>query len=110
MVCDGDVDPDWIESLNSVLDDNRLLSLPSGWRIQFGTNVNFIFETHSLQYASPATISRMGIVLLSEGDVDIRNYIDSLSRKLSEENKAIVEPLIEEYFYKGNLYGCFIIK
>lgn len=43
---------------------NRLLTLPSGWRIQFGDNVNFIFETHDLIHASPATISRMGIVNL----------------------------------------------
>jgi hypothetical protein len=64
VVCDGDIDPEWIEALNSVLDDNRLLTLPSGWRIQFGNNVNFIFETHSLEHASPATVSRMGIILL----------------------------------------------
>lgn len=43
---------------------NRLLTLPSGWRIQFTDNVNFIFETHDLIHASPATISRMGIVNL----------------------------------------------
>ncbi|GAB1603231.1 hypothetical protein Ahia01_000603700, partial [Argonauta hians] len=58
IICDGDIDPEWIESLNSVLDDNRLLTMPSGERIQFGPNVNFIFETHDLVNASPATISR----------------------------------------------------
>lgn len=52
-----------------MLDDNRLLTLPSGWRIQFRPNVNFIFETHDLQHASPATISRMGIVALSAADL-----------------------------------------
>lgn len=63
-MCDGDIDPEWIESLNSVLDDNRLLTMPSGERIQFGPNVNFLFETHDLSCASPATISRMGMIFL----------------------------------------------
>ncbi|KAK8761105.1 hypothetical protein V5799_027627, partial [Amblyomma americanum] len=65
IVCDGDVDPEWVESLNSVLDDNRLLTLPSGERIQFGPNVHFVFETDSLAAASPATVSRVGMVFLS---------------------------------------------
>jgi len=63
IICDGDIDPVWVESLNSVLDDNRLLTLPSGWRIKFGPNVNFLFETHDLSFASPATVSRMGMIL-----------------------------------------------
>lgn len=66
IICDGDIDPEWIESLNSVLDDNHLLTLPNGERISFGDNVNFIFETHSLKYASPATVSRMGMIFLSD--------------------------------------------
>jgi hypothetical protein len=58
-----------VESLNSVLDDNRLLTMPNGERIQFGPNVNFLFETHDLSYASPATISRMGMIFLRHGQI-----------------------------------------
>lgn len=72
IVCDGDVDPVWIESLNSVLDDNRLLTLPTGERIQFDKNVKFIFETHSLQFASPATVSRMGVLFVNRSDFDLQ--------------------------------------
>ena len=49
-------------SLPTVLDDNHLLTLPNGERISFGPNVNFLFETHDLRFASPATVSRMGMV------------------------------------------------
>lgn len=75
IICDGDVDPEWIESLNSVLDDNHLLTLPNGERINFGPNINFIFETHDLRFASPATISRMGMIFLSDEDMDIRRLV-----------------------------------
>lgn len=85
IVCDGDIDPNWIESLNSVLDDNRLLTLPSGWRVQFGSNVNFLFETHSLKYASPATVSRLGIVHVSEETYSLHGCIDKMIANLTEE-------------------------
>jgi len=70
IVCDGDIDPEWVESLNSVLDDNHLLTLPNGERISFGNNINFIFETNDLKFASPATVSRLGMIFLSDEDVD----------------------------------------
>ena len=75
MICDGDIDPEWIESLNSVLDDNHLLTLPTGERIAFGNNVNFIFETDNLVYASPATVSRMGMIFLNNEDIELDKVV-----------------------------------
>ena len=75
VICDGDIDPEWIESLNSVLDDNHLLTLPTGERIAFGNNVNFIFETDNLIYASPATVSRMGMIFLNNEDIELDKVV-----------------------------------
>ena len=53
----------------------RLLTMPSGERIQFANNVNFIFECHSLQHASPATVSRCGMLLMSDEHIDVDNMV-----------------------------------
>jgi len=81
IVIDGDIDPEWIESLNSVLDDNHLLTLPNGERIAFGDNINFIFETNDLRFASPATCTRLGMIFLSEEDVDITRITNTWLKK-----------------------------
>lgn len=100
IICDGDVDPEWIEALNSVLDDNKLLTLPSGWRIQFGNNVNFIFETHDLINASPATISRMGIIKFSSEDLPATSLINPW---ISVQPNAETLQLQMEKFFDGIL-------
>ncbi|KAG8584671.1 hypothetical protein GDO81_004716 [Engystomops pustulosus] len=101
IICDGDIDPEWIESLNSVLDDNRLLTMPSGERIQFGPNVNFVFETHDLSSASPATISRMGMIFLSDENTDLNSLIRSWLRGQPETHRHNLENWIGDYFEKA---------
>ncbi|KAH8057769.1 hypothetical protein JL722_6307 [Aureococcus anophagefferens] len=58
ILLDGDLDANWIESMNSVMDDNRLLTLASNERIPLKPHMRMIFEIRDLKYATPATVSR----------------------------------------------------
>jgi len=69
IVFDGDVDPEWVENLNSVLDDNKLLTLPNGERLALPSSVRIVFEVQNLAYATPATVSRCGMVWFSDDTV-----------------------------------------
>ncbi|THH28428.1 hypothetical protein EUX98_g5757 [Antrodiella citrinella] len=82
IIFDGDVDPEWVENLNSVLDDNKLLTLPNGERLNLPTNVRIMFEVEHLKYATLATVSRCGMIWFSEDVVEplmvYRHYLDTL--------------------------------
>ncbi|GAM88599.1 hypothetical protein ANO11243_066330 [Dothideomycetidae sp. 11243] len=82
IVFDGDVDPEWVENLNSVLDDNRLLTLPNGERLNLPPNVRIMFEVETLKYATLATVSRCGMVWFSDDTISsgiiVQHELDKL--------------------------------
>nr|XP_057927446.1 dynein axonemal heavy chain 10-like isoform X3 [Doryrhamphus excisus] len=101
ILFDGDVDALWVENMNSVMDDNKLLTLANGERIRLQNHCALLFEVGDLQYASPATVSRCGMVYVDPKNLRYTPYWQKWLKNRSAKEQEVLDILFDKYVHSS---------
>lgn len=108
IILDGDLDANWIENMNSVMDDNKVLTLPNNDRIDLTPPMRLIFEIRNLLFATLATVSRAGILYISDDDgyqwrayikswIECQKFRPRIEKEITDLFDNFVEPCLNEH-------------
>ena len=93
--------------MNSVMDDNRMLTLASNERIPIIPHMRMIFEIRDLKHATPATVSRAGILYISTDEgTQWKSLINSwiLKKEFPDDTASLLRSFFDKYISKTLLW------
>ena len=61
-----------MQSMNTVMDDNKMLTLASNERIPLAPSMRLLLEINHMKHCSPATVSRGGVIFVNAADIGWR--------------------------------------
>eukprot|EP00899_Mesostigma_viride_P009330 jgi/Mesvir1/18399/Mv14277-RA.1 len=105
IIFDGDIDAEWIESMNTVMDDNKMLTLASNERIPLTPSMRLLFEIYTMKQASPATVSRGGVIYLNANDIGWEPFVETWIENRDDKNeRGVLTELFGRYMEKSLEY------
>ena len=108
LIYEGDVDALWVENMNSVMDDNKLLTLPNGERIRLQPHCAQLIEVFDLQYASPATVSRCGMVWVDPKNLGYRPFYERWVKQRCGNGRQVDEAYAAEAQRLLELFDLYV--